>query len=582
MLWLTAIFLCKIYASVGEIADIGTVPKGVNPTLYDSVEDSVIQLDETTFNDTVFCTGREDCSSYLVEFYSDWCGHCRSYAPVYKSFAKDIRGWNKVVKIAAMNCADPLNDVTCRANGILFFPYMKYFPRNSSDTFYGVKLRPYQSLAEMRDQLTQVILQDYAINRFDDWPNFDILGDITTYGELWHGAKESADNMAIIFESDTSSLVGAQLLLDLTKYNDRLLARRCHKSHPLVDALHINDFPTLAVFRRGERVPVLIAELRRLLLSELEEYLRNENNFRERDIAFSSRRNRTDICAANPEKCKVLYYASEQDMLKALRYALLREVTRSGGYLHGSNLTALYTFVDALAQHFPQVSLTNLGGNETEVLLDHSARARMVFMQLRDFIGSRGFNEPLSADNWQTEFIRAEQAQGNPFPVTLDWDHCRGSSAQFRGYTCGLWTTFHALTVRAFKNSANDVSFRPLSILHSIRDWVGEFFGCEHCRNHFLKMTTKTFKMESQVRQSEDVFMYLWRAHNIVNARLKGRETEDPKFPKYQFPPLFLCPNCQEEQGRLNENEVLNYLLHYYSSIKPIQDDPTTQQSTFV
>ena len=67
MLWLTAIFLCKIYASVGEIADIGTVPKGVNPTLYDSVEDSVIQLDETTFNDTVFCTGREDCSSYLVE-----------------------------------------------------------------------------------------------------------------------------------------------------------------------------------------------------------------------------------------------------------------------------------------------------------------------------------------------------------------------------------------------------------------------------------------------------------------------------------------------------------------------------------
>uniref|UniRef100_A0A914CT04 Thioredoxin domain-containing protein n=1 Tax=Acrobeloides nanus TaxID=290746 RepID=A0A914CT04_9BILA len=177
MLWLTAIFLCKIYASVGEIADIGTVPKGVNPTLYDSVEDSVIQLDETTFNDTVFCTGREDCSSYLVEFYSDWCGHCRSYAPVYKSFAKDIRGWNKVVKIAAMNCADPLNDVTCRANGILFFPYMKYFPRNSSDTFYGVKLRPYQSLAEMRDQLTQVILQDYAINRFDDWPNFDILGE---------------------------------------------------------------------------------------------------------------------------------------------------------------------------------------------------------------------------------------------------------------------------------------------------------------------------------------------------------------------------------------------------------------------
>ncbi|KAE9554184.1 hypothetical protein FO519_002605 [Halicephalobus sp. NKZ332] len=560
--------ICLIISVNTEYADFGTVPKGMNPTLYDASDDAIVQLDETTFNDTVFCNGREECPSYLVEFYSDWCGHCRSYASLYKAFAKDIKGWSKVIKIAAMNCADPLNEATCRANGIMYFPYIKYFPRNSSDTFYGVKLRPYQSVSEMRDQITQVLIQDYAINRFPDWPTFDVLGDISTYGELWHGAKDTAESMAIIFEADPNSMVGAQLLLDLTKYSDKLLARRCLKGHPLVDALHINDFPTLAVFRRGERTPVLIAELRRLLLAELEEFLTNDPENKE--LAFSSRKNKTtNICNEHPEKCKLLYYVSETDMLKAMRYAIFREVARNGGYLAGANLTSLYSFIDAVAQNFPTTSV-DPSNNDTEIILPNSARARVVFTHMRDFLDAHGLEEPLSVDDWQSEFLRAEEDQGHPFPVNVDWDHCKGTTGEFRGYTCGLWTTFHALTVASFKNGANDVSFRPLPVLQSIRDWVGSFFGCEHCRKHFLKMTTRTFKMEANVRRSEDVFLYLWRAHNIVNARLKGRDTEDPRFPKYQFPPLFLCPECHSNKGRMSEQEVQRYLLDYYSRIRPV------------
>lgn len=53
---------------------------------------------------------------------------------------------------------------------------------------------------------------------------------------------------------------------------------------------------------------------------------------------------------SNEFRCRALYYTSELDMLKAMRYALLREVTRPGGYLVGSNLTALHNFVDLLSQ----------------------------------------------------------------------------------------------------------------------------------------------------------------------------------------------------------------------------------------
>lgn len=51
-----------------------------------------------------------------------------------------------------------------------------------------------------------------------------------------------------------------QLLLDMSIYADEVTTRRCLKSHPLVDALHLTDFPTMAIYRRGERGPVLTAE----------------------------------------------------------------------------------------------------------------------------------------------------------------------------------------------------------------------------------------------------------------------------------------------------------------------------------
>ena len=52
-----------------------------------------------------------------------------AFAPLYKKLAQDVKGWEKVVKIAAMNCADQVNEVTCRANGVEYFPFIKVTPR---------------------------------------------------------------------------------------------------------------------------------------------------------------------------------------------------------------------------------------------------------------------------------------------------------------------------------------------------------------------------------------------------------------------------------------------------------------------
>ena len=46
---------------------------------------------------------------------------------------------------------------------------------------------------------------------------------------------------------------------------------------------------------------------------------------------------------------------------------------------------------------------------------------------------------------------------------------------------------------------STDDNFHPIALLAAIRDWVGAFFACEHCRHHFLKMTTRTARIESMV-----------------------------------------------------------------------------------
>ena len=103
---------------------------------------------------------------------------------------------------------------------------------------------------------------------------------------------------------------------------------------------------------------------------------------------------------------------------------------------------------------------------QTVLHLDRSSRAVRVFSRLRDYIAEKGLDAPISVEDWQKEFLAAEEEAGHPFPLNTNWDHCAGSSTQYRGYTCGLWTTFHALTVSAFKNwqAKTNGTFRKLIV----------------------------------------------------------------------------------------------------------------------
>jgi thiol oxidase len=115
------LLLLLVAPCVADLADYGRVPHGSNPVLYDPLVDPIIQLDNVSFDETVLASD----AAFTIEFYADWCGHCRAFAPFYKAFADDVRRWSPVVKVAAINCADPFNDDICRANEVNYFPFMK-------------------------------------------------------------------------------------------------------------------------------------------------------------------------------------------------------------------------------------------------------------------------------------------------------------------------------------------------------------------------------------------------------------------------------------------------------------------------
>merc|ERR1711912_109520 len=59
---------------------------------------------------------------WLVEFYANWCGHCKQFAPAYEKVAKNL---NNIIKVAAVD-ADKAGEVV-QQNGVQGFPTVKLF-----------------------------------------------------------------------------------------------------------------------------------------------------------------------------------------------------------------------------------------------------------------------------------------------------------------------------------------------------------------------------------------------------------------------------------------------------------------------
>mmetsp|Transcript_77083 Transcript_77083/g.121737 ORF Transcript_77083/g.121737 Transcript_77083/m.121737 type:complete len:229 (-) Transcript_77083:98-784(-) len=63
--------------------------------------DTVVALNDTTFEDTTRSIQGDIPGGWFVKFYAPWCGHCQSLAPAWEGVANDLKGTTQVAKVDA-------------------------------------------------------------------------------------------------------------------------------------------------------------------------------------------------------------------------------------------------------------------------------------------------------------------------------------------------------------------------------------------------------------------------------------------------------------------------------------------------
>ncbi|XP_077271184.1 sulfhydryl oxidase 2 isoform X2 [Temnothorax americanus] len=528
--------------------------------LYNASDDVVI-LNATNFKANVYGSTR----SWLVEFYNSWCGFCYRYAPTWKALASDVLSWNDIVVVAAIDCADDDNNPICREYEIMHYPMLKYFSINAHPPSLGIVIEKGDSVDSVRHNLISRLETEQQEGRGSTWPNIAPYRNVEIK-DIWKTASSNVKHFFLIFEN-TDSLLGADVILDLHKISS-LQIRRVTSDNELLCLMNkVIKFPTLIAFGRNESQRVVSVRIptRQGVRRAIKDYLIARGvNIDEvgttvsRDTvqnAENAHRTRSSTIAKGYEVVeeqlelskKTGDYLYQLDLESALRYSINHEISLTKS-IDGEKMKALHKYLAVLAAYFP-------------------LRRHNVYLEIiRDVVEKKNAmtGEEFSQLAKTTEEEMSPVYSGAP----RQWIGCKGSTDSYRGYPCGLWTMFHTLTVnfalehnKPFVTQA--LSQDPAAVLRAMHGYIGIFFGCADCAAHFVEMagTNKIF----DVRTKDEAVLWLWRAHNQVNARLSGDDTEDPEHRKIQYPAAKHCPTCRHVNNSWNEEEVLRYLKFKYS-----------------
>ncbi|XP_014798814.1 PREDICTED: sulfhydryl oxidase 1 [Calidris pugnax] len=447
--------------------------------------------------------------------------------------------WRPAVVLAAIDCADEANQQVCNDFGITGFPTLKFFRAFSKKAEDGIRItNPSATVEDLRHAIITNLEQSQ-----DAWPPSCPPLEPASTEEVRSFFQRNKDQyLALIFEK-SDSFVGREVALDMLQYENVAVRRALSSEKELVEKFGVTTFPSgYLLFRNGSfsRLPVHV-EAR----SFYTYYLRTLSG-----VTRGSYKLNTTAGAANEtntpqpkraDRSKV-YMA---DLESALHYSLRVEAARASA-LSGAQLAAFKCYVATLVKYFPGRSCVQ------------------TYLQSLD-TWLRNWTEPELPRSTLKEAMKNNKDASHPavLPTNVTWVGCQGSEPHFRGYPCGLWTVFHLLTVQAAQNGPDKEL--PLEVLNTMRCYVRHFFGCQECAQHFEAMAAESM---DRVASREEAVLWLWSHHNEVNARLAGGDTEDPNFPKLQWPPPDMCPQCHKEERGVHawdEQAVFTFLKAHFS-----------------
>ncbi|XP_041861327.1 sulfhydryl oxidase 1 [Melanotaenia boesemani] len=483
-------------------------------------------------------------AAMVVEFYASWCGHCISFSPIYKRLASDIKEWKPAVNLAAVDCASEENRKVCTDYAIRGYPTIKFFHAYSKPDSQGEDFKAFPR--DVRG-LRHIIIDKLEAHD-EPWPPACPPLEPTSQAEIdVFFETNTVQHLALIFEDD-ESYIGREVTLDLLQFENIAVRRILSTENGLVTKLGVREFPSCYLYYPGgnfTRLRVNI-EARTFYSYALQRLPGVVRSGKPPPVSTGILTNRTEEPWRSFNSSRV-YMA---DLESTLHYSLRVELS-SHTVIQGDALNSLKKYISVLAKYFP---------------------GRPVVKNLLKYLNSwlqRQTSDHISYEAFQEILDNTAQLDDTALPEGVRWVGCQGSQPHFRRYPCGVWTLFHVLTVQAKNTGSSDC----LEVLSSMRNYIHNFFGCRHCAEHFENMAREGLQGVDSVSAA---VLWLWSRHNIVNNRIAGALSEDPLFPKIQWPPPEMCSACHtvKEYGehKWNKEQVLSFLLSHFNSSSILTD----------
>lgn len=518
---------CAVIAKDGDVEEEG---------LY-SKSDHVVILTQRNFERKVYNQNH----AALVQFYNSYCGHCRGFAPKFKALAAEVAPWKNIFQFKVIDCSIEENNEICREFEVMAYPSLRYIHEHyvKANGNVGDRIQMTDTAEKLKSQLITKMQAEQSMGRLAFAPKLSIAS-YASYAAALNDVPNDVTYTFLVFESENST-VGSELALDINDYN-HIKVKRVYDTSELAEKAGVSHFPGLvAVSTRLDANPLTPKNpSKQNLLKAVNKFLKSKN------YAFPTRDTPEQEMTQNEHSGEkltssnldVVYYS---DLEKTLKTSLHTEITRYKS-LTGEALEALLDYLHVLRTTFPFKN-NNL---------------RDYIEDLHDTLKTRS--------EWNGNDVyeivkRLENVHAPVYMSQLEYIGCKGSQSKYRGYTCGLWTLFHTLTVNAAQKPGTDTGLKVLRVMHG---YVKHFFGCTTCSEHFQAMAARNRLFD--VKENDKAVLWLWISHNEVNLRLAGDVTEDPEHPKIQFPSVTKCPECRLARGAWNLPAVYQYLLNVYGT----------------
>uniref|UniRef100_K7FVK1 Thioredoxin domain-containing protein n=1 Tax=Pelodiscus sinensis TaxID=13735 RepID=K7FVK1_PELSI len=455
--------------------------------------------------------------------------------------------WSPAVNLGVFDCAEVANQKSCGTFGITGFPTLKFFKAFSKSPDDGIRLT---SSTNTVQALRQGVIASLETHK-ETWPPACPPA-LPLVAEEIRGffQRNNVTYLALIFET-SDSFVGREVTMDMLQYENVAVRRALSSEEALVKQYGPTTFPAgFLLVRNG-----------------------------------TYRAQCTPTGAPSPSvlqpQCPPAPPCTPAPVLRATTWCSHR--ARGSSWQGGM----------AAAPPAPELQAArnlalngNIGKGEIPAggsgvsLRWGSPSLRSWYFPGRPFV--RSFLR--SVDSW----LRSMRGSGITYQALervltnrrqvghaeLTWVGCQGSEPHFRGYPCSLWILFHVLTVQAAQHGDRGPHLPQDAVASPPAAWESLPFlqGCSGTASEAF--VPSDFSRHGD-RGPHQHHLRLHGARGVPAGQAPGTETEDPTFPKMQWPPPDLCPRCHGiVRGRhvWDEATTLRFLKAHYSSANIIFD----------